>query len=122
MKYSSQEPVQKTYGPFKGSAMKTLIIKPKEPFRLRVHTALYEYVKLQVLQKAKCMDDYDHFDLQEFVGVDFWATLDDAEKHLVGMCIAYLVHKGEVPLYSFGFELKPQTGYGIDGSKKAKTK
>lgn len=122
MKYDSPEPVQKTYGPFKGSAMKSLTIKPKEPFTVMVHTALYEYVKLRVTQKVQCMSVYDYFDLQEFVGADFWATLDDREKHLVGMCIGYLVHKGEVPLYDLGFELMPQKSYYIDSGMKAKTK
>jgi hypothetical protein len=120
MKHYSQEPVQKTYGPFSGSAMKTLNANLKKSISLTVHAALFENVKLRVKQKVRCMSVYDLFDLDELLGADFWAELDDAEKNLAGMCVGYLVLNGELPLHGNGFNLVPQGSYHLAHDKKTK--
>ena len=102
--------------------MKTLNVIQKESFSLIVHAALFENVKLRVTQKVKCMSGYDLFDLEELIGADFWADLDDKEKNLAGMCVGYLVHKGQLPLHGGGFYLMPQNSYYLTHDKKAKTK
>ena len=122
LKRYAPEPIQKTYGPFCGSATKTLTITPKESFTVVVHTALYEYVKLRVTQKVQCMSDFDLFDLEEFVGAEFWATLDEKERHLVGMCVGYLVLKEEVHLDGTGFQLTPPNNYHLACKKKETTR
>ena len=124
MKHYTQEPVQKTYGPFSGSAMKTLNVTLTEPISLTVHKALFENVKLRVTQKVRCMSGYDLFELEELIGADFWAELDDSEKHLAGLCVGYLVYKGELPLNGPGLrpELSSSSGYHLASDKKAKAK
>ena len=122
MKHYSKDPVQKTYGPFAGSAMNTLNATFKESISLTVHAALFENVKLRVKQKVRCMGDYDLFDLEKLIGTDFWAELDDAEKNLAGMCVGYLVLNGELPLHGNGFNLVPQESYHLAYDEKTKTK
>lgn len=122
MKYSNRPLQKKTYGPFSGSAVKDLEFTLKEPIFQTVSAALYEYVKLRVEQNIRCLASNEYFDIEDLVGADCWAELDDKDKRDAALCIGYLCLNGSLPLGSFGFGLIPPQHYEFDSIKKVKAK
>jgi len=122
MKYSNRPLVNKTYGPFSGSAVKDLEFTLKETICETVSAALYEYVKLRVEQNVRCLASNDYFNIEDLVGADCWAELDDDDKSNAALCIGYLYLSGSLPLCDSGFGLIPPQGYHLDSVKKVKAK
>ena len=122
MKYPPRQLEKKTYGPFSGSALKHLEFTLKETISETVSAALYEYVKLRVEQNVRCLDSNDYFDIEDLVGADCWAELDDEDKSNAALCIGHLYLNGSLPLCDSGFGLTPPEYYHLESVKKVKTK
>lgn len=122
MKYSRRPFEKKTYGPFSGAAVKHLEFTLKEPIGETVSAALFEYVKLRAEQNIRCLASNEYFEIEDLIGADCWAELDDNDKSNAAMCIGYLYLSGSLPLYGSGFSLIPPQSYHLDSVKKVKAK
>ena len=80
----------KSYGPFSGTASKTLAFDFTEAIFAFVPAALYEHVKLRVEQNLRCLETHGHIQPKELVGADCWNEFDDEEKRMAEICIGYL--------------------------------
>lgn len=117
-RYKKTEP--KNYGPFSGTASKTLAFDLTETIWESVPAALYEHVKLRTEQNLRCLDSDGYFAPEDLVGADCWNEFDDAEKRMAAMCIGHLSHIGVLPICSSGFELIPPGSYTLDSSEASK--
>ena len=118
MNARTKKSVNKSYGPFSGTASKMLAFDLTETIFESVPAALYEHVKLRVEQNLRCLETHDHVQPEKLVGEDCWNEFDDEEKRMAEICIGYLCQSGAVPLRAYDFGLTPPLGYGFPQSDK----
>lgn len=121
MNKRNKEAKNKSYGPFSGTASRTLAFDLTQTIWEEVPAALYEHVKLRAEQNVRCLSNQSYLKAEDLIGADCWDEFDAEEKRMAGVCIGHLYQSGALPLAATEFGLTPPTFYYLDSGEGPKS-